>query len=85
MKDDEAMPEGIVVTGYCIYCRRKTRYNPQFPFCKTCGGKCSAMERFSSTEDAATYCHGCGEAIYVSSNNPLCPECRQKLGLEYER
>nr|MDO8112179.1 hypothetical protein [Candidatus Sigynarchaeota archaeon] len=66
--------------GYCIYCGKQTRFNPKFPFCLACGGKCSATERFSSTDDAANYCHGCGEPAYVSSSSPLCEVCRKNAG-----
>ncbi len=64
--------------GFCIYCCKPTRFDPKFPTCTTCGGVCSMTTRFSSTEDAASYCHGCGEPAYVSSGNPLCDDCRKK-------
>nr|MDO8083200.1 hypothetical protein [Candidatus Sigynarchaeum springense] len=70
--------EPVEKQGFCIYCHKLTRFNPKFPTCTTCGGACSMTTRFSSTEDAASYCHGCGEPAYVTSSNPLCDDCRKK-------
>jgi hypothetical protein len=69
----------VETQGFCIYCRKPTRFNPSFPTCITCGGVCSMTTRFSATEDAASYCHGCGESAYVTASNPLCDDCRKNV------
>ncbi|MBN2152186.1 MAG: hypothetical protein JW839_12115 [Candidatus Lokiarchaeota archaeon] len=64
--------------GFCIYCRKHVSFNPDVPACTTCGGVCSMTMRFSSTEDAPSYCHACGEPAYVSASNPLCDSCKAR-------
>lgn len=63
--------------GFCCRCKRQIPLNKEFPLCQMCGGACSAMNRFSSTEGGEIYCHGCGEAVYVSLEHPFCNECEK--------
>jgi hypothetical protein len=60
---------------HCIRCGCIIEKNMMFPYCHSCGGTCSANNRFSSIENSEIFCHICGEAIYVSHTMPVCAEC----------
>jgi hypothetical protein len=64
--------------AYCIRCKQKITFNLHFPYCIICGGGCSSNNRFSATDNVEMFCHLCGEAVYVTAENPLCPECENK-------
>jgi hypothetical protein len=66
--------------GYCITCGKYLGIlNINIPYCIQCGGMCSHLNRSSSSDDSAYYCHICGENCYVSGENPICSECQVKL------
>lgn len=68
------------IIGYCIKCGKPGRYNPDFPYCDTCGGVCTACSDRSSASDALyLFCHRCGETAYVSPDQPLCDDCLEEI------
>ena len=65
-------------SAYCIKCGVKIPFNPGFPYCHVCGCACNSGDRYSASENPEMFCHGCGEAVYVTLSNPFCEECAEK-------
>ncbi|MHA1681993.1 MAG: hypothetical protein ACTSUE_13725 [Promethearchaeota archaeon] len=63
--------------GFCIFCGEYIPYNTGHPTCIACGGPCSANSRSSSTDQAPTYCHACGDPAFISMESPLCGDCER--------
>jgi hypothetical protein len=68
----------MIKKGFCIRCGKDIPFNIDHPYCFICGGSCSHINRFSSSDGGEYYCHGCRDQAYISSENIFCDLCNKK-------